>query len=634
MDCKYDVLRGYVPSFIEHLEEARARLGVGAGPEASEEGMVIDNADGNEAAENSPAAPDTISPDTPSLSLWTSTEQTAFFRALSVYSRWRPDLVAACVPTKSVWEVGLYLEALEQGAARLAMEEEEDGDDDREDDDCRRSPREVAERNGKGKIKEQDDGNRDKDTDMDGSPSSSTSSGSDSDMDEAEDEDEDEDTLDPYRSHEPAHEVSEAWIDAEEVMASWVIHEDYLASLDKHAGNDVDAGELEGVEHEPPKRKRGRPRGSGKGRGRRRPPAGGKTEADSRSQSMPPLVQHSQTPERTHDLSTGPGSSSGSRKRTLDSSDSPTRKRSKLDERETLMGRLEDAHLLVLDGILREDEEAMRERNKSREGSVAEVRTHVAKDRNEGGLGSGDVVGVGASDERQVDQGDKERTGACPSNAMIDPVLLALSGVTSGSAPTVPPAPTLDLPYEPSKPAPPANTSSQPIPSHQSPSTLLQLGASNMLTCPNTSNVVVPNPDPTRDPDPMLLSPRSRRRLQKRLYMRRRRALLHGDNVGSESALSTADKSKATNMEKLKPGKKAKAEQSDMPVAFASVPGSEAPSDVESEAAKEISTKTKGGLTLPYKLKAEFAALGVDAAYLRAQGMDLLHLGVLGRLMG
>ncbi|KIJ15649.1 hypothetical protein PAXINDRAFT_11763 [Paxillus involutus ATCC 200175] len=116
--------------------------------------------------------------------------------------------------------------------------------------------------------------------------------------------------------------------------------------------------------------------------------------------------------------------------------------------------------------------------------------------------------------------------------------------------------------------------------------------------------------------------------------MRRRRALLHGDNVGSESALSTADKSKATNMEKLKPGKKAKAEQSDMPVAFASVPGSEAPSDVESEAAKEISTKTKGGLTLPYKLKAEFAALGVDAAYLRAQGMDLLHLGVLGRLMG
>ncbi|KIJ15650.1 hypothetical protein PAXINDRAFT_99500 [Paxillus involutus ATCC 200175] len=439
MDCKYDVLGGYVPSFIEHLEEARARLGVGAGPEASEEGMVIDNADGNEAAENSPAAPDTIFPDTPSLSLWTSTEQTAFFRALSVYSRWRPDLVAACVPTKSVWEVGLYLEALEQGAARLAMEEEEDEVDDREDDD---SPREVAERNGKGKIKEQDDGNRDKDTDMDGSPSSSSSSGSDSDMDE--DEDEDEDIPGAYKPYEPAHEVSEAWIDAEEVMASWVIHEDYLASLDKHANNDVDEGELEGVEREPPKRKRGRPRGSGKGRGRRRPPAGGKTEADSRSQSTPPLVQHSQTPERTHDLSTGPESSSGSRKRTLDSSDSPTHKRSKLvHERETLMGRLEDAHLLVLDGILREDEEAMRERNMSREGSVAEVRTHVA---NEGGLGSGDVVGVGASDERQVHQGNRERTGGCPSNAMIDPVLLALSGVTSGSAPTVPPAPTLDLP--------------------------------------------------------------------------------------------------------------------------------------------------------------------------------------------
>ncbi|KIK97626.1 hypothetical protein PAXRUDRAFT_204435 [Paxillus rubicundulus Ve08.2h10] len=116
--------------------------------------------------------------------------------------------------------------------------------------------------------------------------------------------------------------------------------------------------------------------------------------------------------------------------------------------------------------------------------------------------------------------------------------------------------------------------------------------------------------------------------------MRRRRALLHGDNVGSESALATTDTSKVIDMEKLKPGKKAKAKQSDMPIAFASLAGSEVPSDAESEVAKEIPTKTKGGLTLPYKLKAEFAALGVDVTYLRAQGVDLLHLGALGRLMG
>ncbi|KAF8845930.1 hypothetical protein BDN67DRAFT_3301 [Paxillus ammoniavirescens] len=298
------------------------------------------------------------------------------------------------------------------------------------------------------------------------------------------------------------------------------------------------------------------------------------------------------------------------------------------------MGRLEDVHLLALDGILREDEEAMRDRDGSREGSVVEVRTCVAKHRNKGELGPGDVVGVGAADERQVYQENGEGTGGCPSNAMIDPVLLALSGVTSGSVPTVPPASTPDLPADPSKPALLATTSSQPFPSHQFPSTLSQLGAPNMLTCPNTSNVVIPNPNPNPDPDPALLSPRSRRRLQKRLYMRRRRALLHGDNAGSESVLATTDKSKAMNMEKLKPGKKAKTEQCNMSAVSTSVPGSEAPSDVESEAAKEISKKAKGGLTLPYKLRAEFAALGVDAAYLRAQGMDLLHLGALGRLMG
>ncbi|KIK97624.1 hypothetical protein PAXRUDRAFT_204426 [Paxillus rubicundulus Ve08.2h10] len=288
MDCKYDVLGGYVPSFNEHLEEARAKLGVGVGLEASEEGMAVDNANGDEAADNAPSAPDT-----PPLSYWTSTEQTAFFRALSVYSRWRPDLVAACVPTKSVWEVGLYLEALEQGAARLAMEEEVE--DVREDDDCWRRPREVDERDAKGKIQGQVNGDREKDTDMDGSSSSSSSSCSESDLDE------DTPDCDPYKSYEPAHEVSQAWIDAEEVMASWVIHEDYLASLEKHAGDDVDEGELEGMEREPPKRKRGRPRGSGKGRGQRRPQAGGKSEAaGSRSPSMPPSVRHSQTPERVN----------------------------------------------------------------------------------------------------------------------------------------------------------------------------------------------------------------------------------------------------------------------------------------------------------------------------------------------
>ncbi|KAF9222422.1 hypothetical protein BS17DRAFT_187842 [Gyrodon lividus] len=87
-------------------------------------------------------------------------------------------------------------------------------------------------------------------------------------------------------------------------------------------------------------------------------------------------------------------------------------------------------------------------------------------------------------------------------------------------------------------------------------------------------------------------------------------------------------------IEKFKPGKKAKAERGHTPVMSTSVPGSEEPTAIESEATKKIPLTIKGGLTLPYKLKAEFAALGVDATYLRARGMDLLHLGALGRLMG
>src|SRR5712671_480537 len=39
------------------------------------------------------------------------------------------------------------------------------------------------------------------------------------------------------------------------------------------------------------------------------------------------------------------------------------------------------------------------------------------------------------------------------------------------------------------------------------------------------------------------------------------------------------------------------------------------------------------GDTRPYKIQRELERLGIDAEYLRANGMDLFHLGALGRLM-
>jgi hypothetical protein len=39
------------------------------------------------------------------------------------------------------------------------------------------------------------------------------------------------------------------------------------------------------------------------------------------------------------------------------------------------------------------------------------------------------------------------------------------------------------------------------------------------------------------------------------------------------------------------------------------------------------------GDTRPYKIQSELECLGIDAEYLRANGMDLFHLGALGSLM-
>ena len=39
------------------------------------------------------------------------------------------------------------------------------------------------------------------------------------------------------------------------------------------------------------------------------------------------------------------------------------------------------------------------------------------------------------------------------------------------------------------------------------------------------------------------------------------------------------------------------------------------------------------GETRPEKIQRELERLGIDAEYLRANGMDLFHLGALGRLM-
>jgi hypothetical protein len=54
----------------------------------------------------------------PPTGYWTSTEKALFFRALSVHSRLRPDLIAASIGTKSTADVAVYLSLLREGASR------------------------------------------------------------------------------------------------------------------------------------------------------------------------------------------------------------------------------------------------------------------------------------------------------------------------------------------------------------------------------------------------------------------------------------------------------------------------------------------------------------------------------------
>lgn len=55
--------------------------------------------------------------------LWTSEEKDLFFHALSIYSRFRPDLIAGCIGTKNEVEVMEYFALLEDGLRNQEIEE-------------------------------------------------------------------------------------------------------------------------------------------------------------------------------------------------------------------------------------------------------------------------------------------------------------------------------------------------------------------------------------------------------------------------------------------------------------------------------------------------------------------------------
>lgn len=115
------------------------------------------------------------------------------------------------------------------------------------------------------------------------------------------------------------------------------------------------------------------------------------------------------------------------------------------------------------------------------------------------------------------------------------------------------------------------------------------------------------------------LSPASRRRLQKRLYMRRKRAEKNGE---------TAD----NTITRLKPGRKSKPRKADLPtIDLRAEDGSEAEKGDQHEQATRHPHPS--GKTLPYKIREQFDSQGIDAVRLRQEGLGLFHMVNLSRLM-
>jgi hypothetical protein len=58
----------------------------------------------------------------PPSSYWSSDEKDLFFHGLAVYSRFRPDLIAESIKTKSIFDVCLYLDILQTASSSIPSE--------------------------------------------------------------------------------------------------------------------------------------------------------------------------------------------------------------------------------------------------------------------------------------------------------------------------------------------------------------------------------------------------------------------------------------------------------------------------------------------------------------------------------
>jgi hypothetical protein len=430
----YNVYAGYLPSLRAHIRDTTAHL---AGSIPSDDGTcrgpptestpepVGGNPDLSQRESEQPIWYSSLSP-------WFQSEVDAFFHAVSIYSRWRPDLIADAIKTKGEVEVVEFLITLDSCARSCATESSQD-------------------------------------------------------------------TRESAPTPPAALEVSEKWVAAEEAMAAAIAVEEDHEELQ----------ELEAL-----RRKRVRDASANMmPRGKRRRVASGVGEDE---------LMHNESEIDDEEDGIEVVNAGKARFDTWHTREIATWKR------EDLLRTLDDAHLQVLDAILREDEEAQKDK---------------------------------------------------------------------------------DLNLEP------ADAS-----------------------------------DPDTGVDLTALSPVTRRRLKKRLYMRRKRAQLRGEDVDQASKVTVS-------LERMKPGRKVGGKGKEKSVSVVEKLEGETLSIGKKNSKRGTSTTpeftepgpddvledadgtTEKSVTIPVKtryqkIRAEFENAGIDASYLRKHGMDLFHHGPLGKLVG
>lgn len=160
--------------------------------------------------------------------------------------------------------------------------------------------------------------------------------------------------------------------------------------------------------------------------------------------------------------------------------------------------------------------------------------------------------------------------------------------------------------------------------------------------------------DPVEEPtmNPSEFSPTSRRRLQKRLYMRKKRAEKTGSEFTSVGAKLRPGR-KAKEMKSSKPRRRIYKNENNSPEddpdadsmniddgpmdLLLSAASQDTIEDSEQEEDEDNATErarhSKSGLTKPYKIKKEFASQEIDASVLLQGNLGLFHLSTLSRLM-